>query len=92
MANVHSERLYCRRSLKISLLGTKPVMDLHQGDCVQLDSSDDLFQVIGIDDYHNRCWLRRWPLLPHGSPVFEVSIQQIALSEKAQLKGALINT
>ncbi len=53
-------------------------MDLHQGDCVQLLSSQDLFQVIGIDDEHEKCWVRRWPLLPKGSPVFEIPIKQIA--------------
>ncbi len=57
-------------------------MDLHQGDCVQLNSGDDLFQVIGVDDDHDRCWLRRWPLLPKGSPVFEVPLQQIVLMHK----------
>ena len=54
-------------------------MELHQGDCVQLQNEDDFFQVIAIDDFHNRCWVRHWPLLPKGSPVFEVSIKQIAL-------------
>tara|TARA_B100000700_G_scaffold187120_1_gene206214 strand:+ start:264 stop:434 length:171 start_codon:yes stop_codon:yes gene_type:complete len=55
-------------------------MELHQGDCVQLLKSEDLFQVIGIDDEHEKCWVRRWPLLPKGSPVFEISMQQIAQS------------
>ncbi len=53
-------------------------MSLHQGDCVKLNSHEGLFQVIGIDDKLKKCWLRRWPLLPTGSPVFEISIQQIA--------------
>ena len=56
------------------------MMDLHQGDCVQLSSGEELFQVIGVDDAHKKCWLRRWPLLPEGSPVFEISMQQIASS------------
>jgi len=52
-------------------------MALHHGDCVQLISDEGLFQVIGIDDTHKRCWIRRWPLPPKGSPVFEISIQQV---------------
>jgi hypothetical protein len=31
-----------------------------------------------VDDRHNRCWVRRWPLARHGSPVFEISLQQVA--------------
>ena len=54
------------------------LIDLNLGDCVHIKSSEDLFQVIGVDDEHQKCWVRQWPLLPSGSPVFEVSMQQIA--------------
>ncbi|MBM5813615.1 MAG: hypothetical protein FJ062_02450 [Cyanobacteria bacterium M_DeepCast_100m_m1_067] len=50
---------------------------LHQGACVQLGSDEQLYQVIGIDDHHDRCWLRRWPLSRQGSEVFEISLQQV---------------
>jgi hypothetical protein len=53
-------------------------MTLHQGDCIRLHSDDQLYQVIGVDDRHDRCWVRAWPLAPHGSPVFEISLQQLA--------------
>ncbi len=48
-----------------------------QGDCVLLDYDDQTYQVIGVDDHHDRCWLRRWPLARHGSEVFEISLQQV---------------
>ncbi|NBW63431.1 MAG: hypothetical protein EBR33_09865 [Synechococcaceae bacterium WB4_1_0192] len=57
---------------------TSDVMTLHQGDCITLTSDEHLYQVIGVDDQHNRCWVRRWPLARHGSPVFEISLQQVA--------------
>jgi hypothetical protein len=50
---------------------------LHQGQCVQIDADQQLYQVISIDDQHGRCWLRRWPLARHGSEVFEISLQQV---------------
>ncbi|CAK6700668.1 hypothetical protein [Synechococcus sp. CBW1107] len=37
------------------------------------------YQVIGVDASRDRCWVRRWPLARHGSPVFEVSIRQVEL-------------
>ena len=66
-------------------------MDLHQGDCIQLppaaigvlepldpaSADTQLFQVIGVDHSGDRCWLRRWPLARHGSPVFEISLHQL---------------
>ena len=48
-----------------------------QGDCVYLDNQKELFQVIGIDNAYEKCWVREWPLNPQGSPVFEISIKQI---------------
>lgn len=36
-----------------------------------------LYQVIAVDQGRDRCWLRRWPLARHGSPVFEISLQHI---------------
>lgn len=36
-------------------------VNLHQGACVHLESDEQLYQVIGVDDHHDRCWLRRWP-------------------------------
>ncbi len=38
---------------------------------------DQLYQVIAVDQGRDRCWLRRWPLARHGSPVFEISLQHI---------------
>jgi len=57
---------------------SRPVMTLHQGDCIKLRSGEGPFQVIGIDDDHDRCWIRQWPLDPHGCPVFEVALEQIS--------------
>ena len=48
-----------------------------QGDCVYLDNQKELFQVIGIDNAYEKCWVREWPLNPQGSPVFEISMKQI---------------
>ena len=59
------------------------LMELNNGDCIHLLSDEDLFQVIGVDNKHKKCWVRRLPLLPQGSPVFEISMQQIAIPSKA---------
>jgi hypothetical protein len=52
-------------------------MTPHQGDCVHLTSDEHLYQVIGVDDHGNRCWVRRWPMARHGSPVFEISLHLV---------------
>ena len=52
-------------------------MTLHQGDCVHLTSDEHLYQVIAVDDHQNRCWVRRWPMARHGSPVFEISLHLV---------------
>ncbi len=52
--------------------------NINQGDCVYLKNQDELFQVLGIDNAYEKCWVRKWPLNPNGSPVFEISIKQVS--------------
>tara|TARA_B100000965_G_scaffold402279_1_gene427892 strand:+ start:122 stop:340 length:219 start_codon:yes stop_codon:yes gene_type:complete len=54
---------------------------INQGDCVHLKNQDELFQVLGIDNAHEKCWVRKWPLNQKGSPVFEISIKQVSLNQ-----------
>ena len=75
----------------LDALRGSPSMDLHQGDYIQLPpaaigvlepldpagADPQLFQVIGVDQHGNRCWVRRWPLARHGSPVFELPLGQV---------------
>jgi len=49
----------------------------HQGDTVRIAGDEQLYQVIGVDASHDRCWLRAWPLGRHGSQVFEISLQRV---------------
>ena len=64
----------------------KNLMNIHLGDCVQIQDAQDVFQVIGIDDKHKRCWIRRWPLIPSGCPVFEIPLKQIVPPEELSAK------
>ena len=52
--------------------------NINQGDCVYLKNQEELFQVLGIDNAYEKCWVRQWPLNPNGSPVFEISIKQVS--------------
>ena len=52
--------------------------NINQGDCVYLNNQKELFQVLGIDNSYEKCWVREWPLNPNGSPVFEISIKQVS--------------
>jgi len=70
------------RKSKLTQSNQREEEALHQGDCVQLVDDKSLFQIIGIDDEHEKCWIRQWPLLPKGSPVFEIPIEKIAMPTK----------
>ena len=52
--------------------------NINQGDCVHLKNQEELFQVLGIDNAYEKCWVREWPLNPNGSPVFEISIKHVS--------------
>ena len=55
--------------------------NINQGDCVYLENQEELFQVLGIDNAYEKCWVREWPLNPNGSPVFEISIKQVSSNQ-----------
>ena len=55
--------------------------NINQGDCVYLNNQEELFQVLGIDNAYEKCWVRKWPLNPNGSPVFEISIKQVSTNQ-----------
>ena len=55
--------------------------NINQGDCVYLKNQEELFQVLGIDNSYEKCWVREWPLNPNGSPVFEISIKQVSSNQ-----------
>ena len=68
-----------KSSKKIIEKATKGVEEnINQGDCVYLKNQEELFQVLGVDNSYEKCWVREWPLNPKGSPVFEISIKQVS--------------
>ncbi len=62
----------------IEKTGRETEKNINQGDCVYLKNKEELFQVLGIDNAYEKCWVREWPLTPNGSPVFEISIKQVS--------------
>ncbi len=53
-------------------------MTLHQGQMVRLTHSPDhTYQVLNIDTDASTCWVRRWPLLRHGSRPFALPLDQL---------------
>ena len=62
---------------QLSCVQKKKRESIKQGDCVHLKNKEELFQVLGIDNAYEKCWVREWPLNPNGSPVFEISIKQV---------------
>ena len=60
---------------------TELTKNINQGDCVYLKNQEELFQVLGIDNAYEKCWVREWPLNPNGSPVFEISIKQVSQNQ-----------
>ena len=68
-----------KRSKKVIEKSRKDIKEnINQGDCVYLKNQQELFQVLGIDNAYEKCWVREWPLNPNGSPVFEISIKQVS--------------
>ena len=54
-------------------------MTIKCGDLISLSQKPGgTYQVVNIDEFSDCVWVRRWPLARHGSPVFEISLHQVA--------------
>ena len=76
---INSEHLMSLNKKSFSNNIRRGTKDINQGDCVQLKDDENMFQVIGVDSNHHKCWLRKWPLPTTGSPVFEIAINQVVI-------------
>ena len=57
MPNAHACSSHCPRLHHLeNILGSDDVCN--QGDCVNLATDDGTYQVIGVDDQHDRCWMQ----------------------------------
>lgn len=58
---------------------TTSTLSLQPGAVVQLaDRPEGTYQIVSVDDDHDRCWVRRWPLAQHRSPTFVVALGQVS--------------
>ncbi|MEB3165151.1 MAG: hypothetical protein VKO65_00605 [Cyanobacteriota bacterium] len=72
--NLEPDNLTGEAAAAIGAAGTVASGELMAGG----ESPDgQLYQVVSVDAPGDRCWLRRWPLARHGSPVFELSLRQL---------------
>ena len=52
---------------------------LYKGACVKIKNSQKTYQVIGINQDSNVCWLREWPLNLKGGDTFSLELNEIIL-------------
>ena len=53
--------------------------NLYKGARVKIKNSNKTFQVIGINQQKQICWLREWPLDSNSKQTFDLEISQINL-------------
>ena len=53
--------------------------NLYKGACVKIKNNNKTFQVIGINQVKNICWVREWPIDCNSKKTFALEINQITL-------------
>ena len=53
--------------------------NLYKGACVKIKNNNKTFQVIGINQVKNICWVREWPIDCNSKKTFALEINQISL-------------
>ena len=52
---------------------------LYKGACVKIKNSQKIFQVVGINQKSNVCWIREWPIALEVNKTFSLEINQITI-------------
>ena len=53
--------------------------NLYKGACVKIKNSSKTFQVIGINNGKNICWVREWPFACNSKKTFPIEINHITM-------------
>ena len=53
--------------------------NLYKGACVKIRNNNKTFQVIGINQQKQICWVREWPFNYDSKKTFALEISQISL-------------
>ena len=53
--------------------------NLYKGACVKIKNNNKTFQVIGINNNQEICWVREWPFDFNSKKTFALNISQITI-------------
>ena len=49
------------------------------GNCIKIKNSNKIFQIVGLNDKRQICWVREWPLKSNNHNTFELSFNNILI-------------
>ena len=58
----------------------KKANDIKIGNCIKIKNSKKTFQIVGLNNKRNICWVREWPLKNSFHSTFEVSVNNILIT------------
>tara|TARA_Y100001968_G_scaffold249980_1_gene234948 strand:- start:13309 stop:13551 length:243 start_codon:yes stop_codon:yes gene_type:complete len=59
---------------------TEDNLEIDIGSCIKIENSNEIFQIIGINNKKTICWIREWPLNYHHNKTFALSINKVKLA------------
>ena len=60
-------------------LKSKALIDIKIGKCIKIKNSKKTFQIVGLNNKRNICWVREWPLKNSSHSTFELSVNNILI-------------
>ena len=80
-------KLKGKSNTSLSDINFKGANNIKIGKCIKIKNSKKIFQIVGLNNKRNICWVREWPIKNSAHVTFQVSVNNILIPTIYRLKN-----
>ena len=70
-------KLKGKSNTSLSDINFKGANNIKIGKCIKIKNSKKIFQIVGLNNERNICWVREWPIKNSAYVTFQLSVNNI---------------
>ena len=70
-------KLKDKSNSSLSDINFKVENNIKIGKCIKIKNSKKIFQIVGLNNKRNICWVREWPIKNSAHVTFQLSVNNI---------------
>ena len=72
-------KLKGKSNTSLSDINFKGANNIKIGKCIKIKNSKKIFQIVGLNNKRNICWVREWPIKNSAHVTFQLSVNNILI-------------